>query len=114
MAHQKRATPPRESTFGTGYVQLDWRRNLGADQDLAVSVSHTQEVYKDSYKYPLLLLNPKNGPALFGPNDFYTVDWGGKASNQTRFGQPKANKESRSINWNINMANMPGHSSQML
>lgn len=75
--------PPRESTFGTGYVQLDWRRNLGADQDLAVSVSHTQEVYKDSYKYPLLLLNPKNGPALFGPNDFYTVDWGGKASNQT-------------------------------
>lgn len=75
--------PPRESTFGTSYAQVDWRRNLGDDQDVAMTLSHTQEVYQDSFQYPLQLLNPKNRPPLFGPNDFYVVGVGGKASNQT-------------------------------
>ncbi len=75
--------PTRDSTFGATYVQLDWRRSLGEDEDLALSVSHTQELYRDSFLYALQNLNPKNKPAIFGPNDFYTVDVGGRAHNNT-------------------------------
>lgn len=46
--------PPRERSFGSGYVQLDWRRSLGADEDLALSLSHTQESVRNSFAYSLL------------------------------------------------------------
>lgn len=64
--------PEHERFFGSGYVQLDWRRNLGEDQDLSASFSHTEENYRDAFVYPL--------PAPFnGVN----IDFGGRASNDT-------------------------------
>lgn len=38
----------RPTQLDTQYVQLDWRRNLNVDSDLAVSISHTQEAYVDN------------------------------------------------------------------
>lgn len=37
----------RDTRLHTGYLQLDWRRNLGMDSDLALSLSHSQESYVD-------------------------------------------------------------------
>lgn len=45
--------PQRSTAYDSSYVQLDWRRNLGADEDVAVSFSHGNESYRD--KYPLSL-----------------------------------------------------------
>ncbi len=83
--------PPRNTTFGTSYAQLDWKRSLGEDEDLAFSISHTREFYRDSFLYALTNLKDKNGKPfkdkngkpLFGSNDFYTVDVGGRAINNT-------------------------------
>jgi iron complex outermembrane receptor protein len=62
---------------------LDWRRSLGGDEDLAFSVSHTREFYHDSFPYALKNLNKKGKPPVFGPKDFFKVDVGGRASNDT-------------------------------
>ena len=53
----------------SGYAQLDWRRNLGMDQDLALSLSHTEETYRDIFPYAPV-------PGVF-------IDFGGRASNDT-------------------------------
>ncbi|GAB4400755.1 MAG: hypothetical protein OHK0048_16340 [Rhodoferax sp.] len=45
--------PARESLFTNGYLQLDWRRSLSADHDVALRVSHTQERYHDEFLYDL-------------------------------------------------------------
>lgn len=66
--------PPRDSSFGASYAQLDWRRSLGEDEDLAFSVSHTREFYRDSFPYDL---------RVFRLNGIYTVDIGGRAQNDT-------------------------------
>lgn len=73
--------PPRDSTFGTSFAQLDWRRSLGENEDLAFSVSHTREFYRDSFPVALAGL-PVYG-FLFGPNDFFEVGIGGRATNNT-------------------------------
>jgi iron complex outermembrane receptor protein len=64
----------RRSSFGTHYAQIDWRRSLGVDQDLALNLSHTQETYEDTFPYSL---------QRFGINDFYSVSGSGRASNDT-------------------------------
>lgn len=46
--------PLRDASFDSSYLQADWRRTLGADSDVAVSVSHTQEVYRDTFPYALV------------------------------------------------------------
>ncbi len=43
----------RDTSFDTQFAQLDWRRSLGDDADLAFNFSHTQESYKDSFPYSL-------------------------------------------------------------
>ena len=45
--------PLRSISYDSSYVQFDWRRNLGEDEDVAVSFSHANESYRD--KYPLSL-----------------------------------------------------------
>ena len=64
--------PEHDRFFGSGYVQIDWRRNLGENADLAASFSHTEERYRDNFVYPL--------PAPFLGA---TIDFGGSASNDT-------------------------------
>jgi len=46
--------PLRDDFFSSGYAQLDWRRSLGADEDLAFSFSHTEETYQDAFPYSLV------------------------------------------------------------
>ena len=53
------------------YAQLDWRRNLGMDQDLALSLSHSEEAYRDSF------------PLEARPGIFVNVDYGGRANINT-------------------------------
>lgn len=60
----------RDSTFDSSYAQADWRRNLSADEDLALSLSHSSESYQDRFPYSLL---------PFGINDTYMVDGSGQA-----------------------------------
>lgn len=50
----KEGDPPRERSFGSGYAQLDWRHSLGADEDVALSFSHTQEKVRDGFAVSLL------------------------------------------------------------
>jgi len=66
--------PLRESFFGSGYAQLDWRRSLGEDEDVAVSLSHTEETYRDTFPYSLIPL---------GINDSINIEGSGRASNDT-------------------------------
>jgi len=58
---------PRMRTIETAYAQLDWQRNLGPDEDLAVQLSHTAERMRDAFPY-----RPLTG---------LTIDFGGQASN---------------------------------
>ncbi len=53
-------------TLDTGYAQLDWRRSLGPDEDLALQVSRTEERISDHFPYT--------------PVPGVLVDFGGKAS----------------------------------
>lgn len=57
--------PPRQHTTDTSFVQLDWRRNLNADNDVAFGFSHTDEANRDIVAYAPL-------PGLF-------LDAGGSA-----------------------------------
>lgn len=66
--------PLRERFFGSGYAQLDWRRSLGEDEDLAFSISHSEESYRDIFPYSLIPL---------GINDSIDIDFSGRASNDT-------------------------------
>lgn len=60
----------RTRSIDTSFVQLDWRRILGVDEDLALQYSSTQERQSDSF----LHLNP----LLTG----LVVDTGGRARNE--------------------------------
>ncbi len=64
----------RDSAYDSGYAQLDWRRSLGADEDLAFSLSHTEESYRDNFLFSLIPLKI---------NDSITIDLGGRATNST-------------------------------
>jgi iron complex outermembrane receptor protein len=64
----------RETLFDSAFAQLDWRRNLGVDEDLALSLSHSQESYNDNYPYSLIPL---------GINDSIVISADGRASNDT-------------------------------
>ena len=46
--------PLREVVLDSAYAQLDWRRSLGEDADLAFNLSHTQDSLQDSYPYSLV------------------------------------------------------------
>ncbi len=47
--------------MGSQFLQLDWRKNLTDDQDLALTASHTENTYRDSFPY----LNPDVAYASF-------------------------------------------------
>ncbi len=66
--------PLRDSSLASGYLQFDWQHSLGEDADLALSVSHMQEIYRDRYPYSLI---------PFGIDASINVDAGGRASNDT-------------------------------
>lgn len=59
---------PRTRVIDTGFAQLDWQRNLGVDEDLALQLSHTSEVIRDLFFYQPM-------PGLL-------IDAGGRASSQ--------------------------------
>ena len=63
--------PTRDVRYGSGYAQIDWRRVLAADQDLALAYSHTEESYQDKFPYSL---------AQIGINDSIDVDISGRSS----------------------------------
>ncbi|MEO8118136.1 MAG: TonB-dependent receptor [Rhodoferax sp.] len=66
--------PLRESFFGSSYAQLDWRRSLGEDEDLALSLSHTEETYRDSFPFSLIPL---------GVNGSIDIDSSGRSRNDS-------------------------------
>jgi iron complex outermembrane receptor protein len=61
----------RDRYFGSGFLQLDWRRNLAEDEDLAVSLSHGTETYRDLFPFSLKPL---------GVNGDILIDFSGRAS----------------------------------
>lgn len=65
---------PRDRYFGSSYAQLDWRRNLNDNEDLALNISHTEEVHRDNFSISLL---------PYGVNDSVQADFGGHASNDS-------------------------------
>lgn len=54
----------RERSIKTSFAQLDWRRSLGSDEDLALQLSHTDERIRDDFPYAGLPL---------------VIDFGGRA-----------------------------------
>ncbi len=64
----------RDRVFNSSYAQLDWRRNLGADQDVALTLAHSEELYQDSFAFSLKAL---------GIADSIPVDTGGRSSSDT-------------------------------
>ena len=66
--------PLREPSISSGYAQLDWRRNLSEDEELAFNASHTEESYRDSFELSLL---PR------GINGSMEIASGGRASNDS-------------------------------
>ena len=42
---------PRTRKIDTSFLQLDWRRNLGAEEDLALQLSHTGEQMTDRFLF---------------------------------------------------------------
>ena len=42
---------PRTRSIDSAYVQLDWRRNLGPDQDVTLQFSHSTENQRDQFRY---------------------------------------------------------------
>lgn len=66
--------PLRSQSYGANHAQLDWRRSLGSDQDLALALTHTRETYRDSFPYSLRPL---------GINGSIDIDFSGQASSST-------------------------------
>ena len=64
--------PLHERAFDSSFLQLDWRRNLGADADLALSYAHGDETFRDNFFF-----------ALPAPFNGITIDFGGRASSDT-------------------------------
>jgi iron complex outermembrane recepter protein len=64
--------PQRMRQMGNNFLQLDWQRNLAQDADLALSFSHMDETYQDSFSYAL--------PAPFSP---LLIDSSGRARSDT-------------------------------
>ncbi len=82
--------PLRNRQFESNYIQADWLRSLGQDEDLAASWSHAQERYDDSFSYSLLNLPSRTQQILahllgrpVSSNDIYMVSGSGKASSDT-------------------------------
>lgn len=78
------ADPLRDSSFDSAYLQLDWRRNLGADEDMAFSLSHSEESYRDQALVSLIRLGWADSVTHYplGVPDSLTVDLGsGRSSN---------------------------------
>jgi len=65
----KDTNAPRDSAVALRYLQLDWRRNLSNEDDLALRVSHTEESTRDKFSY--------------APIPVLTIDFGGNSSNDT-------------------------------
>ena len=64
-------SPLRDIRAVSNHLQLDWRRVLGAEADLRVSLSHSDESYHDRFAFSLLPL---------GIPDSLFLDFGGSAS----------------------------------
>jgi iron complex outermembrane recepter protein len=45
--------PLRERFYDSRYLQVDWRRNLSLDSDLALGYAHARESYQDAFVFPL-------------------------------------------------------------
>lgn len=58
------ANPVHDRTYDASFAHVDWRRTLGADEDLALSLSHTQESYQDAVPYSLLPLGVNGSISL--------------------------------------------------
>lgn len=66
-------SPPRDGLYESGFAQLNWRRTLGPNDDLALSLSRTHENYSDVFSFSLL-------PYI---NDSIDVSANGKSTNDS-------------------------------
>jgi len=67
--------PRHDFSFDSSYAQVDWRRSLGEDADLALKLSHSQETYKDEFPFQMRNISP-----YYSVNDIYTVRASGESS----------------------------------
>lgn len=67
-------SPYRDGVYESAFAQLDWRRALGPNDDLALTLSRTQEDYKDAFSFSL---------RPYGVNDSIDVSASGKTVNDS-------------------------------
>uniref|UniRef100_UPI0035B4767C TonB-dependent receptor plug domain-containing protein n=1 Tax=Hylemonella sp. TaxID=2066020 RepID=UPI0035B4767C len=96
----------RTRRIDTSFVQLDWRRNLDADQDLAFQASHTVEHIRDAFVYtpaPSLLVDfsgqSSNSNLLLQHtvrlNPALRLVWGGELRRESIVSRPLYNTDAR-------------------
>ncbi|TXT41259.1 MAG: iron complex outermembrane recepter protein [Comamonadaceae bacterium] len=66
--------PAHDRFYESSFAQMDLRRTLGVDEDLALTLAHTQERYRDTAPYSLLSL---------GINDSFNLDVSGSTQNDS-------------------------------
>ena len=58
---------------GSQFLQLDWRKTVADDQDVAITLSHTENTYRDKFPY----LSNTFGPLYYGTS----IDFSGQELN---------------------------------
>lgn len=78
--------PDRDRSTWANYGQLDWQHSLGADEDIALSLSHSQEALDDSFPFSLVALK-RQSPVISRVypqlGDVAIIDYSGAAGNDT-------------------------------
>jgi len=76
--------PAHDRTYDSSFVHMDWHRTLGVDEDVAVSLSHTHEDYRDSAPYSLAPLHAGLvALGLGGGSESIDLDVSGTAQNDS-------------------------------
>jgi iron complex outermembrane receptor protein len=76
--------PVHDRTYTSSFVHMDWHRTLGVDEDVAWSLSHTREAYRDSAPYSLASLRAGLvALGLGGGSESIDLDVSGTAQNNS-------------------------------
>jgi len=79
----------RDTLMRTSHAQVDWLRNLDADEDLTLRLSHTRESYHDEFPYRL---------NAFGINDSLSISSSGNSSSTSLLAQHTV-RQGPSLRW---------------
>ena len=79
----------RDTVLRTSHAQVDWLRNLDADEDLLVRLSHTRETYNDEFPYWL---------NAYGINDSLSISTSGHSTSTSMLAQHTV-RQGPSLRW---------------